>query len=47
MEQLKDVNGYILDEDAMLDNLILKRRVRCSMSALGVLFASIDVCTML
>jgi len=41
LEQLKDVNG---DDVAMLDNLILQRRVRCSMSALSALLDNIDVC---
>jgi hypothetical protein len=35
------------DDVAMLDNLILERRVLCSMSALGALFDNIDVCRML
>ena len=35
------------DDVAMLDNLILERRVLCSMSALGALVDNIDVCRML
>lgn len=51
LQDLIEISGNLAtvkgDDVAMLDNLILERRVLCSMSALGALFDNIDVCRML